>query len=110
MVVSDTEKESPMFDIVKGILDYFPPLRVRKNEHIAALLGFVTGGVGLCVYLWSLVDLLIPLFFTIVLVAAFGYVGWLGGALVASIWGYFRVINSNARLAEVANVAHAMGS
>ena len=88
-----------MFDVVKGILDNLPPLRGKKNEHLAALLGFAIGGIGLGIYLRSVIDFFVPVFFAVVLGAMLGPgFGWLGGALIAAIWGFIRVVNSNTRL------------
>src|SRR5947208_14843358 len=88
---------------VDWLLDKLPALRSKKNPGLAALLGLVIGGVGLGLYLWSFVDFLVPLAIVVALTLIFGAtkvaaIGWLGGALIAAGWGYFRVLNSNARL------------
>jgi hypothetical protein len=40
------------------LLRKFPPLRERKHPGLAALIGAVTGGIGLAIYFKSLRDLL----------------------------------------------------
>ena len=87
------------------MLDRLAPLHKPKSAGLAAVLGFLFGGIGLGIYLRSFVDFLFPLGLVIaasVLSTGFAsldpQVGVLAGAIVASLWGYFRVENSNLRL------------
>lgn len=89
-----------MIEGMLKIFDRLAPLGRRKNSQVAAVVGFLTGGIGLGVYLVSFVDVVIPIGVVIVLTAVnvAPEVGWLAGAIVASIYGYLRVESSNARL------------
>jgi hypothetical protein len=81
-------------------LDKLPVLSRRRNPVWALVIGFLTGGVGLGVYLRSFIDVMIPPILTVVATyvsaKALG-LGWLLGPAVAAAYGYARVENSNAR-------------
>ncbi len=70
-----------------------------KNPVIAAILGFLFGGLGLGLYFWSWKDFLYPVLVFIVTIIFFGSFvlpiigvmpGWLVGSLFASGWGVWR--------------------
>lgn len=80
-------------------LDMLPVLKDNKDPGKAAVIGFVTGGIGLSIYFRSFIDALVPVVYLAVVVsleqaAAFGP---LLGAIVSGVYGYARVQNSNAR-------------
>jgi hypothetical protein len=80
-------------------LDMLPVLKDNKDPGKAAVIGFVTGGIGLCIYFRSFIDALVPVVYLAVVIgfeqaAAFGP---LLGAIVSGVYGYARVQNSNAR-------------
>jgi hypothetical protein len=80
-------------------LDILPVLKDNKDPGKAAVIGFVTGGIGLCIYFRSFIDALVPVVYLAVVIsfeqaAAFGP---LLGAIVSGVYGYARVQNSNAR-------------
>ena len=93
-----------MLDWIHALLDNLPPINGRRSPNLAALLGFVLGGLALGLYFLSFIDFLIPVGISIVatllatkLGGLDGYVGLLAGALIAAFWGYFRAANSNKR-------------
>jgi hypothetical protein len=80
-------------------LDMLPVLKDDKDPGKAAVIGFVTGGIGLCIYFRSFIDALVPVVYLAVVIgfeqaAAFGP---LLGAIVSGVYGYARVQNSNTR-------------
>jgi len=96
-----------MSEIFK-MLDRLAVLHAMKSAGLAAVLGFAFGGVGLGIYFRSFVDFLIPIALVItatVLSTGFAQldpqIGVLAGAIVASLFGYFRVENSNLRLSRM---------
>ncbi len=87
----------------------FPPLR-RTNPQLAAAVGFFFGGIGLAIYFRSFVDFVAPIAIAIVaslvvvkLVGAGVELGWLAGAIIASIYGLSRSQDSNRRLEQEAS-------
>ena len=75
------------------------PLRDRKNPGVAAVVGFLFGGIGLGIYLRNFIDFIIPIVLSVLLFVVTGQdLGFLVGACVASAYGYFRVTNSNQRI------------
>jgi hypothetical protein len=91
--------------MVFTLMDKLSPLGSRKNSGVAAFLGFVLGGVGLGIYLRSFVDFLFPI--GLAIAASVFWSGLasldpgtavLAGSIMASLYGYFRVENSNQRL------------
>ena len=96
-----------MSEIFK-MLDRLAVLHEIKNAGLAAVLGFLFGGIGLGIYFRSFVDFLFPVALVItasVLSTGFAQldpqIGFLAGSIVASLWGYFRVENSNLRLSRM---------
>ena len=81
-------------ELFQALLRTLPPTR-RCNANAAAALGFMFGGIGLALYLRSFIDLVVTLLLAMVLLSSAGDVGWLAGALFASVWGYARVTSSN---------------
>ena len=91
-----------MLEAIQRIMENLPVLKARKDPTIACILGLVAGGVGLALYFWSFVDFVIPVAIAIACTLVFGDAGILGGAVIAGLYGYFRVLNSNARLEAAA--------
>jgi hypothetical protein len=83
---------------ILGLLDKLQPLNMKRNPAIAAVLGLVFGGLGLAIYLRSIIDFVIPVLIAVVLTITVGDLGWFIGACLASGYGYFRVVTSNERL------------
>ena len=78
-----------------SILRKLPPLKRHRDPSWAAVIGFLTGGVGLGIYFRSVLDALMPIAIVILLASVVGPAGALGGALVAALYGYFRAASSN---------------
>ncbi|MGC1199352.1 MAG: hypothetical protein WA882_20835 [Geitlerinemataceae cyanobacterium] len=87
-----------MMDLINEFLNNLPPLKERKDSNIAAILGFLFGGIGIGLYFKSAVDFLVPCFIWLVLTAVLPGIGTLAGAVICGLWGYFRVENSNGKL------------
>lgn len=78
-----------------------PPLKRKKNPGLAGILGFLLGGIGLGLYFWSLLDFAVPVLLAVlagIIFSKLAAAGWIAGALVASGYGIFRAITSNAAL------------
>jgi hypothetical protein len=90
-------------ELIHAFLTHLPPIR-RCNANAAAAWGFVFGAVGLALYLRSFIDHVVTLLLAMVLMSATGDIGWMAGALFASVWGYLRVTSSN-RVRDVAEAA-----
>ncbi len=93
-----------MIDFTNWLFEHMPPLNGAKNPQLAAVLGFFFGGIGLGIYFMSFVDFLIPILISILLFAVLQglasmdtTIAWLVGAIIAGLWGFFRVVNSNNR-------------
>lgn len=91
------------------LMDRLAPLQDPKNSSFAAFLGFVLGGIGLGLYLRSFIDFVFPIALAIAALVLWtglanldAGIGALAGATIASMWGYFRVENSNRRLTTAA--------
>lgn len=91
-----------MTDFANWLFKVLPPLSKSKNSQIAAVLGFLLGGIGLGIYFLSFIDFLIPILFAFLLTAVLPSLegAWLVGAIIAALWGYLRVVDSNSRLAS----------
>jgi hypothetical protein len=87
-----------------NLLGILPPLGSKKKPTLAAILGFLTGGIGLMFYFGSLPDLFVCVVFVFILVGAipFDLVSFglptLVLAFLPGIYGYVRASSSNARL------------
>ena len=91
-------------ETVLKILDELPPLRSQKNSSIATVIGFLFGGIGLGIYFFSIIDFFILMVVGFILLGALSNFGWFLGACFAAVYGYFRVENSNKRLAQNENI------
>jgi hypothetical protein len=81
-------------------LQKLPRLYTRKNPAWALVIGFLTGGIGLGIYLRSFVDVLIPIvlyFGVLVFFQQAQVLGWALGPMVVAVYGYLRVQESNDR-------------
>jgi hypothetical protein len=93
-----------MLEMIYRALKELPALRSRKSPEKAALIGFLLGGIGLGVYFLSFIDFIFPVAIVMALVLGFNTFaafGWLGGAVLASVYGYVRARSSNDKLEEV---------
>jgi hypothetical protein len=95
-----------MGDMIIKAVEALPTLRKPKKPGAAAAIGFLFGGIGLGLYFRSFIDFLLPLAAAFALVltsSALGSkltsVGWLGGAALVGVYGFFRAQDSNKRLA-----------
>jgi hypothetical protein len=95
-----------MGDMLIKAVGALPTLRKPKKPGVAAAIGFLFGGIGLGLYFRSFIDFLLPLaaaFALVVTSSAIGSklasVGWLGGAALVGVYGFFRAQDSNRRLA-----------
>jgi hypothetical protein len=91
-----------MLDFICDLIGNMKPLEREKDPAVACLIGFFFGGVGLGIYFKSFVDFLMPIGVTLALYAlngVFGNAGWFIGAIVAGLYGYYRALTSNAKLA-----------
>jgi hypothetical protein len=103
--------EESMETIKKAIRE-MPPLHEMKNLNWAAAIGFLFGGIGLAVYFRSVIDGVVPIAIMVVAIIAASVVGsdltvfgWLAGAIIASLYGYYRAQTSNENLAAGAPVS-----
>jgi hypothetical protein len=87
-------------DSVFEALQRIEPLKRRRNPSWAAVWGFLLGGIGLALYLRSVIDFFIPIVAAVALIYFVGDFGWFIGACVAAVYGYFRVTTSNEMLAQ----------
>ena len=95
----------------------FPPLHTRKRPELAALIGAVTGGLGLAIYFKSLRDL-----FPVELAGALVLLGSLTAGVepmrvaqfvvpvVGGLYGLLRARSSNRRRATLGTSAVAVGT
>lgn len=97
-----------MFDLVVKAVAKLPALKKERSPNVAAAVGFFFGGIGLGLYFGSFIDFVLPIAITIALVLATGSLGaglaslgWLAGAIIASIYGYYRAQQSNEALSAV---------
>jgi hypothetical protein len=80
------------------LLNAMPVLRKPLNPTIALIVGFLLGGIGLGIYLRSVLDGFMVVIVTIVLASQLAAGGWLLGAALAAGYGALRVHSSNERL------------
>jgi hypothetical protein len=96
-------------DPVRGRTAKLPPLAKPKHPGLAALIGVLTGGIGLAIYFWSLRDLL-PVELVGMLIIAASLIGGvepldavnvaaIPAAMLGGSYGYWRAASSNRRLA-----------
>jgi hypothetical protein len=88
-----------MMEFLYKQLGKLPPVP-KKNPAFAMVIGFLTGGVGLGIYLRSFVDVLLPVVLAVG-VSVFSQhandLGWALGPTVAAVYGFARVQESNER-------------
>jgi hypothetical protein len=94
-----------MFDVITPIMSNLPLLSKKRSPNLACLIGFLTGGIGLGFYFRSFVDALLPLAILGAFAKELGPFGWVGGAVLAALYGCFRAQTSNVRR-EAAEAAH----
>lgn len=90
------------------LLDKLPPLRKKKRPNLAAFITFTTGGAGLAIYCGSFVEfpvlfiglLILTKYFAVEPIDAITLLLFQSSA--ASIYAYWRVLESNRRLEEAA--------
>ena len=92
-----------MINAIYQVMEKLPPLSTKKSPNLACFLGLVAGGIALGIYFRSFVDFIIPVGIALAITlvvgsAAAAEVGWVGGAVLAAVYGYFRAQNSNERL------------
>lgn len=87
-----------MIDGIENLMKKLPTLGRETNPGLAAFLGFILGGIALGIYFRSFIDFIVPIGIAVVLTVAVGDFGWLGGAILASMWGFFRSQESNERI------------
>lgn len=87
-----------MLDVIYKAFDKLPPLSTERNPNVACLVGFLFGGIGIGIYFRSFVDFVLLLGTVIALTVTLGEIGYLGGMVVAALYGYFRVLSSNATI------------
>ena len=76
---------------IEKMMKTLPPVR-GKSAGVACIVGFIFGGIGLAVYFRNVVDALFPLGVAFALIIVAGTdIGWLAGAVVAALYGYYRV-------------------
>ena len=100
-----------------AVLKKFPPLGKPKSPGLAALIGVLTGGIGLAIYFRSLRDLF-PVEVAVWLVAvgslAAGidplHLAEIVAPVVGGLYGFWRAQSSNRRLAASIMPAVAVGS
>src|SRR4051812_31175949 len=95
----------------------FPPLREPKHAGLAALIGAVTGGLGLAIYFKSLRDLLpVELAGALVILASLTAgveplrVAEFVGPVVGGLYGFLRARSSHRRRAALVAPAMAAAS
>ena len=90
---------------IRGIFEKMPPLLKERNPRVAALVGFLFGGIGLGIYFRTFVDFALPFLFSFVALMILGPVigdlgkgAWLIVGAIGSVYGYYRTITSNESL------------
>jgi hypothetical protein len=87
-----------MIETIEKLMNSLPPIHARKNPSLALIIGFVAGGIGLAIYFRSVVDFVLPLGIAVATALLFGDAGILGGAILSSLYGFFRASSSNKSL------------
>ena len=85
-----------MIDAIEKAMRSMPPVK-DKSAGLACVIGFLFGGIGLAIYFRNVADLFLPLAVVLAFTIVAGGVGALVGAVVAALWGYFRVELSQER-------------
>lgn len=87
-----------IFDPIWSIMYRLPPFARRRSSLLAGTIGFLLGGIGLALYLRSLVDAVVPIAVAVgaaFLVSRIGGPAWFIGAGICALYGFFRVESSN---------------
>jgi len=85
-----------MLTAVESFIRKLPPPAKARDENVACLIGFLFGGIGLAIYLRTVVDFFLPIGIFIVLFAVYPHAASAVAALViAALYGYFRVKIAN---------------
>jgi hypothetical protein len=85
-----------MINGIETMMRKLPPV-TGKSPGLACVLGFLFGGIGLAIYFRNVVDAFFPAAIAVLATALIGVdAGWSAGALVAALYGYFRVTLSAA--------------
>jgi hypothetical protein len=79
-----------MIDDIEKMMMRLPSVR-GKSAAVACIVGFIFGGIGLAVYFRNVVDLFFPVAVALGASLVIGNAGWLAGAVLAALYGYFRV-------------------
>jgi hypothetical protein len=93
-----------MITTIERILGRLPALEGAKNPNIAAVVGFLFGGIGLGVYFSSFIDTILPVGLTIAFLTVSAQFGvdlnsaFMFCSAIAAVYGYFRALTSNERL------------
>jgi hypothetical protein len=84
-------KGAEMIDDIEKMMMRLPSVR-GKSAAVACIVGFLFGGIGLAVYFRNVVDLFFPVAVAFAASLVIGLnAGWLAGAVLAALYGYFRV-------------------
>ncbi len=91
-----------MWEAFLNLLKTMGPLSKKLDPSVAVVVGLIFGGIGLGIYLKSIVDFVIPIIIAVIFVGVWGDPGWFVGACLAGAYGYFRVKTSNEMLEQQA--------
>ena len=83
-----------MLTDVENLMRQLPPPAKQRNENLACLIGFLFGGIGLAIYLRTVVDFVFPVAIGLALLLIYPPT-ILAGAVIAALYGYFRVKFAN---------------
>ena len=85
-----------MINGIETMMRKLPPVS-EKSPGLACVLGFLFGGIGLAIYFRNVVDLIFPVAIAVLATVLIGAdAGWFAGALLAALYGYYRVTLSAA--------------
>jgi hypothetical protein len=99
------EREEQMFSAIKELMYRLPLLKRKKNPNLAGFFGFMLGGFGIGLYLWSFIDFVLAFgsWIAVWVVLLQGlhlnvYFVAFCNSLFQATYGYFRVLSSNETL------------
>jgi hypothetical protein len=99
-----------MLALFISLTEKLGPLGREKNPQVAAFWGFVTGGIGLGIYLLSFIDFVIAFGGSLVIMFFAGtfvgdaFTAGIVGGIFAGIYGYFRTVASNEKRQQLKNL------